>query len=57
MTHNEEYISRAYTVEELISILSNDIPEGASITIAAGGGNRIAIEVWHDESTNTVILK
>ena len=57
MIHNEEYISRAYTVEELISILSNDVPDGAGITIAAGGGNRITIEVWYDESTNTVILK
>jgi hypothetical protein len=57
MIHNEEYISRAYTVEELISILSNDVPKGANITIAAGGGNRIAIEVWYDESTNTVVLR
>jgi hypothetical protein len=57
MIHNEEYISRAYTVEELISVLSNDIPAGANITIAFGGGNRIAIEVWYDKGTNTVILK
>ncbi len=57
MIHNEEYISRAYAVEELISILSNDVPDGADITIAAGGGNRIAIEVWYDERINTVILR
>jgi hypothetical protein len=57
MIHNEEYISRAYTVEELVSVLSKDIPKGANITIAFGGGNRIAIEVWYDESINTVILK
>jgi hypothetical protein len=57
MIHNEEYISRAYTVEELVNILSNDVPKGANITIAFGGGNRIAIEVWYDESINTVILK
>lgn len=57
MIHNAEYISRAYTVEELVNILYKDVPEGASITIAAGGGNRIAIEVWYDESINTVVLK
>jgi hypothetical protein len=57
MIRNEEYISRAYTVEELVNILSNDVLAGANITIAAGGGNRIAIEVWYDESINTVILK
>jgi hypothetical protein len=57
MISNEEYISRAYTVEELVSVLSNDIPKGANITIAFGGGNRIAIEVWYDECINTVILK
>jgi hypothetical protein len=57
MIHNEEYISRAYTVEELVNILSNDVPKGASITIAAGGGNRITIEVWYAESINTVILR
>jgi hypothetical protein len=57
MIRNEEYISRAYTVEELVNILSNDVPKGANITIAFGGGNRIAIEVWYDECINTVILK
>ena len=57
MSSCEEYISRAYTVEELVNILSNDVPKGANITIAFGGGNRIAIEVWYDESINTVILK
>jgi hypothetical protein len=57
MIRNEEYISRAYTVEELVNILSNDVLAGAGITIAAGGGNRITIEVWYDESINTVILR
>ena len=51
-----EYISRAYTVEELIDILNNDVPEYADIV--AGGGERSSdVEVWYDDSTNTVILK
>ena len=48
-----EYISRAYTVEELINILKHDVPEYADIEI---NGSSI-IEVWYDDSTNTVILK
>ena len=51
-----EYISRAYTVEELIDILKNDVPAGANI-IMGGGDKRIVVEVWYDESINAVILK
>ena len=39
--------------EELIDILKNDVPEYADIEI---NGSSI-IEVWYDDSTNTVILK
>lgn len=55
-----EYISRAYTVEELISILSNDVPEGADIKIASWSvatHSSPIVEVWYDESNHTVILK
>ena len=56
MSSCEEYISRAYTVEELIDILKNDVPDGANI-IMGGVGKRIVVEVWYDESINAVILK
>ena len=61
-----EYISRAYTVEELIDILKNDVPEGLYVakstdTKIAGGpvvpSRSPIVEVWYDESTHTVILK
>lgn len=61
-----EYISRAYTVEELINILSNDVPEGLYVakstdTKIAGGpvvsSRSPIVEVWYDESNRTVILK
>ena len=53
MNNYGEYISSARSIEELISILKNDIPEYADIEI---NGSSI-IEVWYDESINTVILK
>ena len=53
MSNCEEYISCARSIEELIDILKNDVPEYADIEIA---GSSI-IEVWYDDSTNTVILK
>ena len=55
-----EYISRAYTVEELINILSNDVPEGADIQLASwsvAAHSSPIVEVWYDESNRTVILK
>ena len=53
MSSYGEYISNARSIEELISILKNDVPEYADIEI---NGSSI-IEVWYDDSTNTVILK
>ena len=55
-----EYISRAYTVEELIDILKNDVPSGADIKLAGWSTTANCspiVEVWYDESANTVILK
>jgi hypothetical protein len=56
MIYDEEYISRAYTVEELINILSNDVPKYASIEIVCSERTPV-VEVWYDKGTNTVILK
>jgi len=53
MSSCEEYISSARTIEDLINILKTDVPEYADIEI---NGSSI-IEVWYDESINTVILK
>lgn len=53
MSSCEEYISNARSIEDLINILKHDVPEYADIEI---NGSSI-IEVWYDDSTNTVILK
>ena len=53
MSYNEQYISNAQSIEDLINILKTDVPEYADIEI---NGSSI-IEVWYDDSTNTVILK
>ena len=53
MSNCEEYISCARSIEDLINILKYDVPEYADIEI---NGSSI-IEVWYDDSTNTVILK
>ena len=55
MIYSEEYISRAYTISELIEILSTLNPE-ASIEVSATE-HSIDCEVWYDEGTRTVILK
>ena len=55
MNYCEEYISRAYTVAELIEILSTLNPD-ASIEVSAHERS-VDCEVWYDECTRTVILK
>lgn len=56
MIYNEEYVSRAYTVDQLIYILSTELPGDAEIEVA-GGDRAPDVEVWYDKDTNTVILK
>ena len=56
MSYNEQYISTARSIRELIDILNNDVPEYADIVV--GGGERSSdVEVWYDDGSNTVILK
>lgn len=56
MIYNEEYVSRAYTVEQLIYILSTELPGDADIETAVAE-HSLSVEVWYDKDTNTVILK
>jgi hypothetical protein len=56
MSYGEQYISTAYTIKELVEILSNDVPEYADIEIASGERSTI-VEVWYNEGTNTVVLR
>ena len=56
MIYKEEYVSRAYTVEQLIYILSTEVPKDADIETAIGE-HSLSVEVWYDKDTNTVILK
>lgn len=56
MIYNEEYVSRAYTVEQLIYILNTEVPKDAELEVA-GGDRAPDVEVWYDKGTNTVILK
>ena len=56
MIYNETYIGIATNVDELIAILRTKVPAFATIE-QAGGDRSPDVEVWYDESTNTVILK
>ena len=56
MIYNEKYVSRAYTVEQLIYILSTEVPKDAELEVSAGH-RAPDVEVWYDKGTNTVILK
>ena len=57
MIYNEEYVSRAFTAGELMTILKYRIPSNASVEIATNYESTSMIEVWYDKDTNTVILK
>ena len=56
MIYNEDYVALATTVEQLIYILSTEIPKDATIEIA-GGEHSPDCGVWYDKETNTVVLK
>ena len=56
MVIGERYIGTANNVQELIDILSTEVPSIASIELAASY-HCINAEVWYDEDINTVILK
>ncbi len=55
MVYEEKHIGTATTVNELIKLLSEQ-PLGATVDVAASCYIS-DVEVWYDESTNTVILK
>lgn len=55
MIYNEEYVSRAYNVRELISILGT-LNQEAFLEVHAPE-HSADCEVWYDKDTNTVILK
>ena len=59
MIYNEEYVSRATTVDQLVDIIiTYGIPGSATIEVDAAYGEHTAnVEVWYDKDTNTVILK
>ena len=56
MIYNETYIGIATNVDELIVILRTKVPVFATIEQACGDRSP-DVEVWYDDSTNTVILK
>ena len=56
MIYNETYIALATTVDQLIYILSTEVPKDATIDVASYE-HRADCEVWYDKDTNTVILK
>lgn len=56
MSTGERYIGTAHTVQELIDILSTEVPSIASIELAASY-HCVDAEVWYGEDINTVILK
>ena len=56
MIYNEVYIGTAGTVDELITLLQNKIPWGATVDVDSIEHSADA-EVWYDKDTNTVIIK
>lgn len=56
MTTGERYIGTANNVQELIDILSEEVPSIASIELVASY-HCVNAEVWYDKDINTVILK
>ena len=56
MIYNETYVALATTVDQLIYILSTEVPKDATIEMA-GGEHSTDCGVWYDKDTNTVILK
>ena len=56
MIYNEDYVALATTVEQLIYILSTELPKDADVETAVGE-HSLSVEVWYDKDTNTVILK
>ena len=55
MIYNEEYITTACRVEELIAVLKK-LPPLATVDVASGD-YKADCEIWYDKDTNTVILK
>ena len=56
MIYNETYVTQAATVDQLITILSTEVPKNATIDVASYE-HKADVEVWYDKGTNTVILK
>ena len=56
MIYNEDYVALATTVEQLIYILSTEVPKDATVDIASLE-HSADVAVWYDKETNTVILK
>lgn len=56
MIYNEEYITTACRVEELIAVLTTKVPPLATVDVAAYD-HKADVEIWYDKDTNTVILK
>ena len=56
LIYNEDYVALATNVEQLIYILSTEVPKDATIEMA-GGEHSPDCGVWYDKETNTVILK
>ena len=56
MIYNETYVALATTVDQLIYILSTEVPKDATVD-AASYEHKADVEVWYDKDTNTVILK
>ena len=56
MIYNETYVALATTVDQLIYILSTEVPKDATIDVASYE-HKADVEVWYDKDTNTVVLK
>jgi hypothetical protein len=56
MIYNEEYITTASTVKELITILETKVPSDATVDVCSSD-YCASTEVWYDKGTNSVIFK
>ena len=56
MTYNEKLIGTAWSVGELITILSS-VPNSSTTIELEYSGYTSGVEVWYDEEVNTITLK
>lgn len=56
LAYNETFIGTVYTAKNLITILTEEIPQDAAIEILPSGYS-MPVEVWYDKEINVLVFK